>query len=204
MYKSLEYFLGHPQSSRNIMFTLLPAVSLVLALCSISVSATPLGRSTCTPNAQGAAVSIVSSADGTLKWGDANPTPTVGDVLSALSFDGDSPNFHVAQSGQFPTSFVINDVNNHALFVDSSTAGSLTFNTTSVDFDQGFQLFDITCQSCGSDTTPGQSAGSSCTVSPLGPFVNACVRIVKPDVSGLPLIVGSCEGSELQLFDIVF
>jgi hypothetical protein len=89
------------------MFTLFPAVSLVLALSSISVSATPLGRSTCTPNAQGAAVSIVSSADGTLKWGDANPTPAIGDALSALSFDGDSPDFHVAQSGQFPDSFVI-------------------------------------------------------------------------------------------------
>ena len=68
----------------------------------------PVARATCAPNVQGSGVSIVSIGYSGLEWGDQDTTPTNWDVLTGKSYRGlAAPDFHVQQSGQFPTSFVI-------------------------------------------------------------------------------------------------
>jgi len=180
------------------MLSLSTIVSAAVALTSVGVYANPVARSTCSPNAQGAGVSIVSVANAGLEWGDANTTPVDGDVLTAIS-SGGLPNFHVSQSGQFPTSYIIKDVNNNELAVTSS-GNELVFNPASNTGTQENQLFDIVCQTCGLNTTPGEAAGSFCTVSPQG-YTNACIQI--GDATS-PLDIVTCDSSGTQLFSIVF
>ncbi|KAF9029763.1 hypothetical protein BDP27DRAFT_1436463 [Rhodocollybia butyracea] len=178
------------------MFSFSTIVSAAVMLTSVGVYATPVARSTCSPNAQGAAVSIVSDAHHGLKWGDANSSPFNGDVIIAAST---ALPVHVSQSGQFPTSFIIKDANNNGLAVTSS-GNQLILDTASNTGTQANQLFDIACQTCGTNTTPGNAAGSSCTVSPHGNS-NSCVQAGH---NGTPLTVVGCDGSNAQLFDIVF
>ncbi|KIK58223.1 hypothetical protein GYMLUDRAFT_246259 [Collybiopsis luxurians FD-317 M1] len=183
------------------MFSLLTSVVAAIAFASAGVSATPVARGTCAPNAQGSGVSIESVQYSGLEWGDHNTTPTNGDVIVSSSFRGlAAPDFHVQQSGQVPTSYIIRDVNNNNLAV--TTEGSqLHFTPTSNSGNQANQLFDIACQSCAFDTTPGQAAGSQCTISPHGQN-NQCVTSGQHAAD--PLAVTGCTGSNAQLFNIVF
>ncbi|KAF5387541.1 hypothetical protein D9757_006540 [Collybiopsis confluens] len=183
------------------MVSLFTAVFAALALVGSSGSATPLARDTCAPNAQGAGVSIVSVQNSKREWGDHNAPPFYGDVLVSSSSRGLTvPDFHVQQSGQFPTSYVIKDVNNNFLAV-TSQGSQLIFDAASNSGNQANQLFDINCQSCAWDTTPGKAAGSSCTVSPHG-ATGQCVAIGYNSAD--PLSVVGCSGSNSQLFNIVF
>ncbi|KAE9383072.1 hypothetical protein BT96DRAFT_1027391 [Gymnopus androsaceus JB14] len=173
------------------MFTKFFTIGVSVALNIISASANPIARSTCTPNAQGAAVSIVSSSSSAWEWSDLNTTPANEDVL------------YGAPDGQYPPSFVITDVNNNNLAVTSS-GGAIIFTPTSAIGDQEYQLFNFTCQSCGTDTTPGQAAGLSCKIFPVG-YDEGCVQISNTFYE--PLFIGSCDSlppSPLQLFDIIF
>ncbi|KAF5387508.1 hypothetical protein D9757_006535 [Collybiopsis confluens] len=182
------------------MVSLFTTVFAALALAGSSVSATPLARDTCAPNAQGSGVSIVSAQFGSLEWGDHNATPAVGDVLGFSSARGlAATDFHVQQSGQFPASFIIKDVDNNSLAV-TAQGSHLAFTTASDSGDQVDQIFDISCQSCAGDTTPGKAAGSSCTFSPHG-HSDQCVTLGSKDVL---LSLTGCTGSSNQLFNIVF
>ncbi|KAE9395969.1 hypothetical protein BT96DRAFT_922432 [Gymnopus androsaceus JB14] len=168
-------------------------------LASSGVSATPFRRATCTPNAQGAGVSIESLVSG-LEWGVEN-TPQIGDVLIGESFRGlAAPDFHVQQNGQVPTSFTIRDVDNNNLAV-TTVGNELVFETASNSGNEAAQLFDIACQTCGTNTTPGNSAGSSCTISPHSND-SLCVAVGATAQDALKVV--NCDGSNEQLFNIVF
>lgn len=87
------------------MLSLFAAVSCAFVLAT-GVTATHARRATCTPNAQGAGVSIESLVPG-LEWG-VSSTPASGSVLIGESFRGlATPDFHVQQDGQVATSFII-------------------------------------------------------------------------------------------------
>ncbi|KAE9382909.1 hypothetical protein BT96DRAFT_1009887 [Gymnopus androsaceus JB14] len=182
------------------MFTKFFTIGVSVALNIISASANPIARSTCTPNAQGAAVSIVSSASSAWEWSDLNTTPANEDVLYGAPVGGFAPpNFHLSQDGQYP---LASDVNNN--LAATSSGGELIFTPTSAIGDQEYQLFNFTCQSCGTDTTPGQAAGLSCKIFPVG-YDEGCVQISNTFYE--PLFIGSCDSlppSPLQLFDIIF
>ncbi|KAF9064627.1 hypothetical protein BDP27DRAFT_1367043 [Rhodocollybia butyracea] len=183
------------------MFSFSTIVSTAVMLASVGAYATPVARSTCSPNAQGAPVSIVSADHWRdLKWGDANSPPVNGDVIIGAST---ALPVHVSQSGQFPTSYIIKDAtNNNGLAVSTTYGNRLILDTASDTGTEANQLFDIACQTCGTDTTPGNAAGSSCTISPQGDS-NACVRAGD---NGSPLTVVECDwhGFDAQLFNIVF
>lgn len=88
------------------MLSLFTALSCALVLAT-GATATPARRATCTPNAQGAGVSIQSSGTSGLEWG-VNSTPQSGFVLAGHSFRGlAAPDYHIQQNGQIPASFVI-------------------------------------------------------------------------------------------------
>ncbi|KAE9403129.1 hypothetical protein BT96DRAFT_973898 [Gymnopus androsaceus JB14] len=177
------------------MFAFSTIVSVAVALTSIGVYATPVARSTCSPDTQGNDAGIVLVNSG-VQWGDVNTTPASGDILTAVSFLGlpvPEPNFQISQSG---TSFVITDVSNSELAV-TSTNNQLFFESAS---SQENQLFDIVCQTCSAAPSPpplGQPAGSSCTISPQGDS-STCV-----EVDGSSLVITQCDGSAAQLFNIV-
>lgn len=127
------------------MLSLFAAVSCAFMLAT-GAAATPARRATCTPNAQGAGVSIESLVSG-LEWG-VSSTPASGSVLIGESFRGlAAPDFHVQEDGQVATSFIIRytemtrlmdgntyfsfhrDVDNDNLAVTTITGDQLAFET---------------------------------------------------------------------------
>ncbi|KAE9387068.1 hypothetical protein BT96DRAFT_1081507 [Gymnopus androsaceus JB14] len=178
--------------------------SFFVAAAITSVYATPLTRLTCTPNAQGYSVSIVSVVNSVLEWG-VESTPANSEVLIGESFRGlAAPDFHVQQSGQDPDSFVIKDIDNSnlavtALFTPSGFLGDLVFSAASESGNQTSQLFDIACQNCGS--YPGYAAGTACTII-LQADNNFCAQ--PGTTASASLITTICNGSTEQLWNLVF
>ncbi|KAJ4486882.1 hypothetical protein C8R41DRAFT_838106 [Lentinula lateritia] len=74
----------------------------------VGVLTKPLQRSSCNPNAQGVPVSIQSTGIPGLEWGIASPSDIliVGESYRGLS----APDWYIRQSGEFPTSYFIRDV----------------------------------------------------------------------------------------------
>jgi len=183
------------------MHSLFAVVSVAVILASSGVSATPFRRAACIlgiPNAQGAGVSIQSLSG--LEWG-VETTPQSGVVLIGESFRGfAAPDFHVQQNGQVPASYIIRDVVNNNLAV-TAVGNELIFETASNSGNEVDQLFDIACQACETNTTPGNAAGSYCTISPHSND-GLCVEAGATPYD--PLRIVYCNGSNDQLFNIVF
>ncbi|KAJ3826140.1 hypothetical protein F5880DRAFT_1546755 [Lentinula raphanica] len=86
------------------MFATASLLSLTALLFAV-VSATPVQRSTCNPNAQGVPVSIQSVGIAGLEWGlgNASDIVIVGEAYQGFGV----PNWYIRQSGQYPTSYFI-------------------------------------------------------------------------------------------------
>ncbi|KAE9395981.1 hypothetical protein BT96DRAFT_942017 [Gymnopus androsaceus JB14] len=138
-----------------------------------------------------------------LEWG-VETTPQSGVVLIGESFRGfAAPDFHVQQNGQVPASYIIRDVVNNNLAV-TAVGNELIFETASNSGNEVYfrdQLFDIACQACETNTTPGNAAGSYCTISPHSND-GLCVEVGATPYD--PLRIVYCNGSNDQLFNIVF
>ncbi|KAJ7088707.1 hypothetical protein C8R44DRAFT_892762 [Mycena epipterygia] len=110
---------------------MLSSVFLATSIAAISglVSATPLDQlprqtARCNPNFEGAGVSIIA---GGVEWG-------VSPVVAGTVLNRDLGTFplnataewHVQQTGAFPTTYIVKEINHNDLVVDIGTDGLLT------------------------------------------------------------------------------
>ncbi|KAF5353680.1 hypothetical protein D9758_008659 [Tetrapyrgos nigripes] len=182
--------------------------TLVALSATAIVQATPLTTrqaNTCTPNAQGSGVSIVSLANPALELG-VSSSPISGTRLVSSSFRGlAAPDFHIQQDGQAMPSFAVRDVDNNNLAVTFITSNGqhLEFQTASDSGNNVDQLFEITCNTCltpGAPVTPGTVVGDHCRIGVRGDDV-VCVNI--GEVAGAPVSASACNGGAAQEFKIV-
>ncbi|KAF5392875.1 hypothetical protein D9757_000859 [Collybiopsis confluens] len=148
------------------------SVLFSLIVSFIGASANPVRRDTCNPNTQGQPVSIQSTYTPGLEWGIASPSDT---LIVGESYRGlDAPDWNVLQTGQFPTSYLITDITNG--LAATINGGELLLNPVNNAIFQPNQVFDINCNSCGTDVSPGNIIGLGCTISPHN-VSDACIRI---------------------------
>ncbi|KAF9074046.1 hypothetical protein BDP27DRAFT_1317911 [Rhodocollybia butyracea] len=123
---------------------------VALSFFLLGVSGNPVRRDSCNPNAQGAPVSIRSPEFG-LEW-------TVE--------SGVGPNWFINQSGDFPTSYIIT----------STDVDTMAATITGVHLFDNNQVFDIACDVCNTDASPGNNIGEGCVISPVN-VTDACIII---------------------------
>ncbi|KAJ4490002.1 hypothetical protein J3R30DRAFT_18389 [Lentinula aciculospora] len=138
----------------------------------VGVLAKPVQRSSCNPNAQGVPVSIQSVGIPGLEWGIASPSDVlvIGESYRGLS----APDWYIRQSGQYPTSYFITDIDNG--LAATINGGELLLNPVNNNIYQPNQVFDISCDSCGTDVSPGNVLGQGCIIGPHN-FSQACISI---------------------------
>ncbi|KAF8830291.1 hypothetical protein HHX47_DHR2000377 [Lentinula edodes] len=158
----------------------------------VGALAKPLQRSSCNPNAQGVPVSIQSTGLPGLEWGIASPSDTllVGESYRGLS----APDWYIRQSGEFPTSYFITDVDSG--LAATITGGELILNPVNNAIYQPNQVFDITCDSCGTDISPGNVLGQGCVIGPHN-LSDACIRIGPSAVDALRNFGCTAESDEV-------
>ncbi|KAF5360259.1 hypothetical protein D9758_009173 [Tetrapyrgos nigripes] len=179
-------------------------LTLVALAATAIVQAIPLATrqaNTCTPNAQGSGVSVVSLANPALELGVATSSIS-GTRLVSSSFRGiAAPEFHIQQDGQ--ASFVVRDVTNNNLAVTFVTAQDLELQTASNSGNNVNQLWEITCNTCltpGAPVTRGTVVGNNCRVRARGNNL-VCVNIGQS--AGAPVSASACNGGVAQEFKIV-
>ncbi|KAJ6551235.1 hypothetical protein B0H19DRAFT_164888 [Mycena capillaripes] len=120
------------------------------------VSATPAPRQTaqCNPNFEGAGVSIIA---GDVEWG-VSP-PVAGTVLNRI-LGGFPPNataeWHVQQTGAFPPTYIVKEINHNELVVDAIGPNRL-LTLEAINSTKATQIWQISCDTCtsGASSTPG-------------------------------------------------
>ncbi|KAF7369218.1 hypothetical protein MVEN_00249400 [Mycena venus] len=142
------------------MFSL---ASITIACILSVVSGTPLARqATCSPNFEGAGVSIVT---GDVEW-------TVSPVVAGtpLKKDGapfppnSTANWHVEQTGSANPTYIVKAISNNELVVDVVDS-ELTLEQ--IDSSKQTQIWEIQCNQClsGASSTPGGGEfASGCSI----------------------------------------
>ncbi|KAK7052158.1 hypothetical protein R3P38DRAFT_2858888 [Favolaschia claudopus] len=149
-------------------------VLLSVGLLSTFVTATPAPRASCNPNFEGAGVSII---DNSVEWG-VSP-PVAGTVLSHI-LGGFPPNataeWHVQQTGAFPTTYIVKEINHNDLVVGIGADGLLVLEE--IDSSKPTQIWQISCDSCssGASSTPrGGEFASGCKI--VSDANGSCVEV---------------------------
>ncbi|KAF7377523.1 hypothetical protein MSAN_00174400 [Mycena sanguinolenta] len=143
------------------MFSL---ASITFACILAAASATPTTRqSTCSPNFEGAGVSILVAA-GNVKWA---VSPVVAGTVLKKTAEPFPPNavadWHVEQTGSANATYIIKAISNNELVVDV-VDGELTLEKIDT---LTTQTWDIDCQQCisGASSTPsGGEFASGCSI----------------------------------------
>ncbi|KAE9387110.1 hypothetical protein BT96DRAFT_1081453 [Gymnopus androsaceus JB14] len=137
-------------SRLSIMFKI--SALALSAILFIGVSANPLRRDTCNPNAQGSPVSILKEATG-FEWAAPNMFNILGEPYTgSLEF----PGWKIPQTGEFPTSYFIEDVATPGMMA-TINAGELDLNTLNNEIfqpigpDAGDPLRNFGCSTVGSN-----------------------------------------------------
>jgi len=154
------------------MFKISAALSLS-AIFLAGASATPVRRDSCNPNPQGNPVSVQNAATG-VGWSVAdNVDVTVVSIANSTT----GPQWLIPQTGQSPTSYFFEFTgNSQVITID---AGMFTLSPANPTIIQPNQVFTITCDSCGTDVSPGNVLGEGCVISEVS--VETCISI-GPDV----------------------
>ncbi|KAF9074045.1 hypothetical protein BDP27DRAFT_1317909, partial [Rhodocollybia butyracea] len=132
-------------------------------------SGNPVRRDSCNPNAQGAPVSIRSSEFG-LEW-----TVESGVVFGEPFSGVEAPNWFINQSGDFPTSYLITSTDDDTMAA-TITGGEIILNPVNTAIFQPNQVFDIACDVCNTDASPGHVLADGCVISPVN-VTEACIII---------------------------
>ncbi|KAJ7800748.1 hypothetical protein B0H14DRAFT_3784822 [Mycena olivaceomarginata] len=151
------------------MISAAAVVTTCIAAMSGIVSATPAPRQSalCNPNFEGAGVSII---DVGVEWG---VSPVVAGTLLDRTLGGFPLNttaeWHVQQTGTFPPTYIVKEINHNDLVVDIAANGLLTLEK--IDPTKPTQTWQISCNSCssGASSTPGG-----------GEFANGCKIVSAP------------------------
>ncbi|KAJ7677997.1 hypothetical protein DFH06DRAFT_1291353 [Mycena polygramma] len=136
--------------------------SLTVACLLAVASATPLARqSTCSPNFEGAGVSIVA---GDTEWG---VSPVVAGTALKKDVGTFPPNataqWHVEQTGSSSATYIVKAITNNGLVVDLAD-GLLTLEN--INSTKQTQIWDIDCKQCtpGASSGPGAKYAAGCAI----------------------------------------
>ncbi|KAJ7238084.1 hypothetical protein B0H12DRAFT_1138011 [Mycena haematopus] len=178
------------------MLSVAAALTTFLVMSGL-VSATPAPRqaSPCNPNFEGAGVSII---DNGVEWG-------VYPAVAGTLLDRDLGTFplnataewHVQQTGAYPPTYIVNDINNNELVVDIDASGLLILQE--IDSSIPTQIWQISCNSCssGASSTPGGGEfASGCKI--ISAASGLCVRV---EPAGVNIGMGECESVVAQNWD---
>ncbi|KAJ7791726.1 hypothetical protein B0H14DRAFT_2934630 [Mycena olivaceomarginata] len=136
----------------------------IAAACVLSiVSAKPTARqSTCSPNFEGAGVSIIT---GGVEW---TVSPVVAGTLlkktGTLLPPNSTANWHVEQTGSADPTYIVKAISNNELVVDV-VDGQLTLEE--IEASKQTQIWDIDCKQClpGASSAPGGGEfASGCSI----------------------------------------
>ncbi|KAJ7088687.1 hypothetical protein C8R44DRAFT_991102 [Mycena epipterygia] len=190
----------HPSVLKLSMF---PSASL-FAACITAISglaaATPVTQvprqtALCNPNFEGAGVSII---DVGIEW---DVSPAVSGTVLNRDLGGFPLNataeWHVEQTGAFPPTYIVKEINHNNLVVDIGADGLLTLEE--IDPTKATQIWQISCTQClsGASSTPGGGEfASGCTIAsaPSG----LCVRV---EPAGVNIGTGECTPVTSQRWD---
>jgi len=164
------------------------------------ISATPVAHAPrqavqCNPNFEGAGVSII---DNGVEWGVSQPV--AGTVLERNlgSFPlNATAEWHVQQTGAYPPTYIVKNINNNDLVVDINIDGLLTLEN--IDSTKETQIWQISCNQCssGASSTPGGgefAKGCKIISAPSG----LCVRV---EPAGVNIGTGECQSVVAQNWD---
>ncbi|KAJ7182788.1 hypothetical protein C8R43DRAFT_1229065 [Mycena crocata] len=174
------------------MFSL---ASLTIACILGAVSATPLTtrQSTCSPNFEGAGVSIIA---GDTEWG-------VSPIVAGTPLKRDLGKFplnataewHVQQTGSANPTYIIKEINHNELVVDVVN-GVLTLQD--IDSTKQTQLWEINCKECfpGASSTPsGGEFAIGCAIKSVPSGL--CARL---EMGAEGIDTGECSGVVAETF----
>ncbi|KAJ7791704.1 hypothetical protein B0H14DRAFT_3890483 [Mycena olivaceomarginata] len=168
-----------------------------IAAMSGIVSATPAPRQStlCNPNFEGAGVSII---DGGIEWG---VSPAVAGTALDRTLGGFPPNataeWHVQQTGTFPPTYIVKEINHNDLVVDIATNGLLTLEK--IDSTKLTQTWQISCNSCSSgasSTAGGGEFASGCKI--ISASSGLCAEVQH---AGVNIHVTECNPVIAQTWD---
>ncbi|KAJ7865537.1 hypothetical protein B0H13DRAFT_1898467 [Mycena leptocephala] len=169
---------------------MLSLASLTAVACIIgAVSATPLARqATCSPNFEGAPVSIMSGAR---EWG-------VWPVLAGTLLESDiGTAWHVEQTGSANPTFIIKAITGDNSLVVDVVNGLLTLEE--IDSRKQTQNWEIECNQCNPGASSSPSGGEfavGCAIKSIPSGL--CVQLEHTtDIIGL----GQCSGAPSETFD---
>ncbi|KAF7369206.1 hypothetical protein MVEN_00248200 [Mycena venus] len=166
----------------------------ILAISGLVSAAPPLPVQ-CNPNFEGAGVSIIDTG---IEWG---VSPAVAGTLLDRTLGGFPLNataeWHVEQTGAFPPTYYVKEINHNNLVVDISADGLLVLEELNPTKET--QIWSIFCNQCspGASSTPGGGEfASSCQI--VSASNGFCARV---EPAGVNLGTGECENGILQSFD---
>ncbi|KAJ7705601.1 hypothetical protein B0H17DRAFT_1038394 [Mycena rosella] len=166
----------------------------LLTACMVAISglasATPLARAPCSPNFEGAGVSII---DNDVEWG---VSPAVAGTVLNRDLGGFPPNqtaeWHVEQTGAYPPTYIVKEINHNNLVVDIGADGLLTLEE--IDSSKQTQIWEIHCDQC-----PGASStefASACTI--ISAANGWCAQV---EPAGVTLGTAPCAITSYQRWD---
>ncbi|KAJ7489174.1 hypothetical protein FB451DRAFT_1223964 [Mycena latifolia] len=151
----------------------------------------------CNPNFEGAGVSIV------IGQRDIKVAPPVAGTLLVATNNGvvnQTAEWHVQQTGAFPTSYIIKEISHNDLVIDINPDGLLILEE--IDSSKPTQIWDIVCDQClpGASSTPGGGDfASGCSI--ISPQSDSCVHLGPVGAAAINFGIGECANSISQRFD---
>ncbi|KAJ8083122.1 hypothetical protein PM082_008991 [Marasmius tenuissimus] len=172
----------------------MPSSSSFLALCAIASGlfgaalANPVARATCSPNFEGAGISILGANGFVTPDGRGHGSP--------------NPFWHIEPTGQPISGYVFRDITNNNQVLTRNPGDSLTMGAVTNGPDAR-QIFTIECQTCASGAAvapPRTRIASDCKVK-MASDTSLCLQVGRPPSDDLNLIAcGTTPGSELYHF----
>ncbi|KAK7050515.1 hypothetical protein R3P38DRAFT_2865590, partial [Favolaschia claudopus] len=132
------------------------SASTILLSFGLLVAATPAPRASCSPNLEGAGVSIIA---GSVEW--SVSSPVAGTLLGHNAESKATAEWHVQQTGTTPATYFVKDINNNQLVVGIGADGVLALEQ--IDSSKSTQTWAISCDSCSSGASSIPQGGEFAT-----------------------------------------
>ncbi|KAL0568751.1 hypothetical protein V5O48_013239 [Marasmius crinis-equi] len=169
--------------------------SSLFALCAVASAllggalANPVARATCSPNFEGAGISVLGANGFVTPDGRGHGSP--------------APFWHIQQTGQPVAGYIFRDIANDNQVLTRNPDNSLTMGAASNNGNDVRQIFNIECQTCASGAAaapPRTPIATDCQVK-MASDTSLCLQVGRPPSDDLNLIAcGTTPGSELYQF----
>ncbi|KAK7052156.1 hypothetical protein R3P38DRAFT_2858876 [Favolaschia claudopus] len=168
------------------------SASTILLSFGLLVAATPAPRASCSPNLEGAGVSIIA---GSVEW--SVSSPVAGTLLGHNAESKATAEWHVQQTGTTPATYFVKDINNNQLVVGIGADGLLTLED--IDSSKSTQMWAISCDSCssGASSGPGDEYASGCKI--ISASTGSCAEVQH---AGAHISTSRCAAAVAQSWDL--